>query len=386
MGIRMIRQPNSNYKVRSGTNYYSPDDVELTNSLGVIDRDMPASMVNLEYGKINMEYLVSAKDMEKESTSGVYNTVSNIDDIIPFRYAYGGQDGYVVGKGTELNNTIENGKFKIDSGRVVLQGVETDIDANGVSFDIDYSGQKRYYAIYYEVNLYTQSTEIKLTPYSDTNYPVVEYGDDLTTSPTGVSRLELYRFTATNGIIDDIQKVVKPIEYTDTVLNGYDISKGTLEKRLTELGFRQGSISLDIGLTGATLQSDSILKRQGKYVIGEMSFGGYESIYGVIGTPTYTIIVPKATTIDFMGHTLLSAGKTNIKVGQIDDISFYPKNEVEQACLIRFEQTSKYIYAEAKITVNGEIYLVLSNEQVLYAEGQVVKYSLMRIIFGYETN
>jgi hypothetical protein len=263
MGIRMIRQPNSNYKVRSGTNYYSPDDVELTNSLGVIDRDMPASMVNLEYGKINMEYLVSAKDMEKESTSGVYNTVSNIDDIIPFRYAYGGQDGYVVGKGTELNNTVENGKFKIDSGRVVLQGVETDIDANGVSFDIDYSAQKRYYAIYYEVNLTTQSTEIKLTPYSDKDYPIVKYGDDLTTDPTGVSRLELYRFTATNGIIDNIQKVVKPIEYNVYALGGYDKSKGTVEERLTSLGFKKGTLVLGDGFMSsiqASVETNEIIR------------------------------------------------------------------------------------------------------------------------------
>ena len=63
--------------------------------------------------------------------------VRNIDDIIPFRYAYGNQNGYVKDKGNELSYTINGSNFRINSGRVVLQGVESDIDANGVTITVD---------------------------------------------------------------------------------------------------------------------------------------------------------------------------------------------------------------------------------------------------------
>ena len=79
--------------------------------------------------------------------------INNIDDIVPFRYAYGNQDGYVLNKGNELSYTINGNQFRINSGRVVLQGVEDDIDANGVNFTIDNISGTRYYVVYYKVNL-----------------------------------------------------------------------------------------------------------------------------------------------------------------------------------------------------------------------------------------
>ena len=45
-----------------------------------------------------------------------------------------------------------------------------------------------------------------------------------------------------------------------------DTSKGTIEQRLTNLGFREGSISLASGVTAST----NSLKRQGNYVIGTL--------------------------------------------------------------------------------------------------------------------
>ena len=144
--------------------------------------------------------------------------VTNIDDIIPFRYAYGDQNGYVIGKGNEVSYTIDGSTFRINSGRVVLQGVETDIDANGVSFTIDDSSETRYFVVYYEVNLATQTTVIKLSDYSTIGYPNIDNGDDLTVNSSGIARTELYRFTATNSVISNVEKTAKAIEYTGSLI------------------------------------------------------------------------------------------------------------------------------------------------------------------------
>lgn len=145
--------------------------------------------------------------------------VTNIDDIIPFRYAYGNQDGYVIGKGNEISHTIDGSTFRVNSGRVVLQGVETDIDANGVSFTIDNASETRYFVVYYEVNLATQTTAIKLSNYSTSGYPTIDAGDDLTANSSGIARMELYRFTATNGVISNVSKVAKAIQYNRAEFN-----------------------------------------------------------------------------------------------------------------------------------------------------------------------
>ena len=139
--------------------------------------------------------------------------VTNIDDIIPFRYAYGDQDGYVIGKGNEISHTIDGRTFRVNSGRIVLQGVETDIDANGVSFTIDNASETRYFVVYYEVNLATQTTAIKLSNYDTAGYPTIDLGDDLTVNSSGIARLPLYRFIAKTGIISNVEKIAKAIEF-----------------------------------------------------------------------------------------------------------------------------------------------------------------------------
>ena len=74
--------------------------------------------------------------------------ITNIDDIIGLRYAYGNQNGYVINKGNECSYTINGSIFKINSGRLVLQGVECDIDANGVEILIDSIASKQYFLKY----------------------------------------------------------------------------------------------------------------------------------------------------------------------------------------------------------------------------------------------
>ena len=259
--------------------------------------------------------------------------VSNIDDIIPFRYAYGDQNGYVIGRGLELKAEPNYLTFRINSGRVVLNGVETEVDPNGVSLTIDNASEKRYYSVYYEVNLATQTTAIKLSNYSINGYPVIESGDDLTINPSGIAKLELYRFTATNGVISDVEKVVQPIEYSGTALVGYDIAKGTVETRLSdinsrlaELGFKQGSIgNLSNNIISTT---QNIITKQGTYVIGKITgiYSGGNDTFGIIPND---FLPSKDINLGYIGFVGLSQkyiaymtisknGKININVGNTD--------------------------------------------------------------------
>ena len=139
--------------------------------------------------------------------------INNIDDIIPMRYAYGGQNGFVIGKGTEISNTVSGLNFTVNSGRLVLQGVECDIDATGVTITIDNIATKRYYTVYLEVNLGLNTATIK-DKYDTATYPTIDAGDDLTENTTGIARLPLYKFTATTGIISEVNKVVESVKYT----------------------------------------------------------------------------------------------------------------------------------------------------------------------------
>ena len=54
-----------------------------------------------------------------------------------------------------------------------------------------------------------------MATYDTAGYPVIKPGDDLNVNIVGTARLELYRFTATNGIIDDVTKRVNAIRYAN---------------------------------------------------------------------------------------------------------------------------------------------------------------------------
>ena len=142
--------------------------------------------------------------------------INNIDDIIPMRYAYGGQNGFVIGKGTEISNTVSGLNFTVNSGRLVMQGVECDIDATGVTITIDNIATKRYYTVYLEVNLGLNTATIK-SEYDTATYPTIDTGDDLTENSTGIARLPLYQFTATSGIISEVNKVVESVKYAKDI-------------------------------------------------------------------------------------------------------------------------------------------------------------------------
>ena len=232
--------------------------------------------------------------------------IQNIDDIRMVRYAYGNQNGYIKNYGQELSHTIVGSTFSINSGIFVIQGAEVRIDANGWSESVSGVTNKRYYIVYGEVDLDKQTAEIK-SKYSYANYPTEEASDDLTEVTNGTASVLLYRFTATNGIIADVVKVIKGIDYYTSLItsainqeqqarenaieqeqqarqqaitternarisaisaesNARQQQVNTINSRLDSLGFRQGSVSLASGT--ATV---NIVKRTGNYVIGQVT-------------------------------------------------------------------------------------------------------------------
>lgn len=150
--------------------------------------------------------------------------VSNADDARMVRYAYGGYDGYVKDKGSELSYTMDGSIFRINSGVISLQGYESEIDTNGV--DISFAGLKNVWMlVYYEVNLATQTVEIK-SKYSASGIPALDAGDDLTKISTGVARMKIYSFYVTQDTeVTQIVKDVSEIKYLKTIIENIQMKQ-----------------------------------------------------------------------------------------------------------------------------------------------------------------
>lgn len=160
--------------------------------------------------------------------------ITNIDDIVPFRYAYGNQNGYVKDRGSEISYSINGSQFTVNSGRLVLQGVECDISASGVTLTIDSVAELRYYVAYLQVNLALNTVTI-LTAYDTVTYPTISRGDDLTELPTGTANLPLYKFTANGGVISNVEKIVNEINYineTTKVNNSFNSDNSNLVQNI----------------------------------------------------------------------------------------------------------------------------------------------------------
>lgn len=171
--------------------------------------------------------------------------INNTDDFVGLRYAYGDNNGYVKGRGNECDYEINGLNFTIKSGRLVVNGVEVDIPSGGEMISISSLETELKYLVYLEINLATNTAEIKTKYSTGIAYPTIDRGDDLTSNTTGTARLSLYRFKKLNlNSIVQVTKLVKDIPYSGAALRGYDLSKGTVEERLDALGFKQGSVTL----------------------------------------------------------------------------------------------------------------------------------------------
>lgn len=220
--------------------------------------------------------------------------IQNNDDCRLFRYACGGYDGIVKGFGNELNYEISGSNFIVKSGEFVIDGWQGKIDGSGVSIAVDNLGGIQYYVVYAEIDLSVsanQKAEIKAT-YNTAYYPTISRGDDLTTTPSGVARIELYRFEASSGVISNVQQRFRVLDYgwtknsdNTTTINGitieenedgiitaddYIISKKKLIGKVTN---STGATALDMTFTNPVNQ---VIKNDRKYeLVFEVSSDGY---------------------------------------------------------------------------------------------------------------
>lgn len=277
--------------------------------------------------------------------------INNVDDFAGLRYAYYGKNGCVKDFGNECSSTTNGNIFHINSGRLVLQGVECDIDANGVDITIDTVSATRYYVVYLQVNLNNDQVSI-LSTYSTSAYPTVSAGDDLTANNVGTARLPLYKFEATNGSIANVVKMVTTIPY---LLQDYDFTNGTVEarfadidERLTRLGFRQGSISV----TSLWVQDVTVneIKRQGNYVIVNFSASSVSYF-----TTSYREVV----------------------LGIISS-EFKPKETIQVGAMVRRDISSPYMLVLVTIHVDGTV--------TIASDEAFSNYIGFKFNFGYEAN
>lgn len=142
--------------------------------------------------------------------------ITNVDDIIPMRYAYGNQDGYVIGRGTEVDGTYENGTFTVGAGRIVVQGVEIDINANGATTTLDNGTGNRYYHVYLQVNLNSNVVGL-VNYYSDSSYDDIEepHTDNPNLVDGGTAYLLLYSIKLNGSTQVEKNKLILPINYAN---------------------------------------------------------------------------------------------------------------------------------------------------------------------------
>lgn len=171
--------------------------------------------------------------------------ISPADDCRMFKYAVGGVDGYIKGYGQECGYTVNGRVFTIQSGEIVADGYQVDIDSNGASITAISSSSTYYYTVYAEVDLrISDSPAVSIkSSYSLTEYPTVDIGDNLTVNSFGVHRVPLYRFKVQNGSISSVEKLIDVLPYTHDEL---ETLKLDLSNTKTELSNTKTELSEDI--------------------------------------------------------------------------------------------------------------------------------------------
>lgn len=212
---------------------------------------------------------------QKSETPNILST----DDARMVRYAYGGYDGVVKNRGTECGYEASGNTFKITSGVIVLQGWEVEIDGNGWQITVD--SMTKYYAVYLEVNLSTDTAEIK-SVYDTTGIPAVNVGDDLTRITNGIARLVLYTFKSSGNVIENIVKKISAMDYTKNYISA-------INQRIDELGFKEASLE-NGGIALETIWSGAespilIVEKMAKFAILKDLSVATKNILGItIGT------------------------------------------------------------------------------------------------------
>lgn len=172
------------------------------------------------------------------------------DDCRMMRYAVGGYNGYVLNYLEQCGYVVSGRNFTIKSGELVIDGYQIEIDQSGVTITVLSSSSTYYYSVYAEIDLQIPDSpiaSIKAT-YSLDDYPVIQPGEDLTTNPSGVARLLLYRFTVTNGEISNVSKVVAACLYNSARFNNVNSQIANINQSITNINNRLN----DLGFSSAT--------------------------------------------------------------------------------------------------------------------------------------
>ena len=126
--------------------------------------------------------------------------ITNREDAVMARHAYGSSRGVVGSYGNECSYSYNSssGIFTLNSGRIVIDGWEIDIDSVGHQLYISPVMGTTYVSVFVEVDLSVESVSLNYS-YGTSSYPTVTSGDNLTKYPYGKARLNLYDITFNNG-------------------------------------------------------------------------------------------------------------------------------------------------------------------------------------------
>lgn len=186
--------------------------------------------------------------------------ITNKDDAVMTRYAYGGYNGVVKGFGNECGYTTELGVFKVLDGRIVIDGWE--IDGAGWTLDLHSVTGTQYHSVYAEINIATESVKLDST-YLLEKYPTTDKGDDLTEIPNGTARLLLYNVKVVDGIIEEVVDRLEKIPYTSEFVRkivifenntGIDIGANVTQDNTNDLSSLVNVFSYTESLVGKTLE------------------------------------------------------------------------------------------------------------------------------------
>lgn len=185
--------------------------------------------------------------------------ITNKDDTVMTRFAYGGYNGVVKNFGNECDYHSFSG-FKILDGRIVIDGWEIDILGDGIT--ITNTQGTVFRSIYAEINLATETAEIK-SVYLQGHYPEIEKGDDLTKSPYGTAKLLLYNVKFSGSEVVEVIKRFSVIEHLSDKIKRID-------ERLDSLGFKSGVAGFSalegVDIPVVTTSVNSLIK-QGNFCI-----------------------------------------------------------------------------------------------------------------------
>lgn len=198
--------------------------------------------------------------------------VTAFQDVVLFDYALGGQNGVLKNVGNELAlEAVTARQVRIKDGMAAIQGYQWEIESGSyetVELNTPPTGSTVvYYYLFAQIDL-RDATNQKLTlvlqtaAAAFTNFPA---GEDLKANPSGVAMLPLYTFEQTTSGVRNISRKCDLLPAGICKYASADISKGTIEERLTALGFKEGVVDL-------SYLPNYTLTRQGNYVIGQLHF------------------------------------------------------------------------------------------------------------------